>query len=139
MRFSLNRATPWRLKKAELVEVSRFILVAGFNTIATYLLYVGLLRFCDYRVAYSTSYATGIVLSYLLNTRFVFRRRLAWSSAIRFPLVYVVQYVVGLILLTLLVQRAHVPPAIAAIIVVAASVPLTFVLSRLVIRRAPGL
>ncbi|MBN6053686.1 GtrA family protein, partial [Nonomuraea sp. RK-328] len=87
-------------------------------------------------VAYTVSYATGIALSYLVNTAFVFRVRATVRSALRFPLVYLVSYLFGLAL-TVLLTGAGLAPWLAVLPVTAATVPLTYVLSRLVLA-GPG-
>jgi putative flippase GtrA len=111
----------------------RFMLVGGFNTLATYLIYVGLVLFLAYPIAYTATWVLGVFLSYYLNARFVFRTKLSLAAALQYPLVYVAQYFIGLTLLYVLVELAHISKFVAPIIIVFVSVPLTYVLSRRVI------
>jgi putative flippase GtrA len=109
------------------------VLVGGFNTLATYFMYVGLALFLSYPIAYTVTWVLGVSLSYYLNARFVFRTKLSLAGALHYPLVYVAQYFIGLALLYLLVEVAHVSKFVAPIIIVLVSVPITYVLSRRVI------
>ena len=90
-------------------EPIRFLLAGGFNTAATYLVYLGMLQVAPYRVAYTTSFAVGIMLGYAINTWFVFRVPWNWKKMVAYPLVYLIQYVVGLLLLSLVVERGWIP------------------------------
>jgi putative flippase GtrA len=115
-------------------EAVRFLGVGATNTIVTYLLYLLLLHVLSYRVAYSTTFAIGIVLAYTLNTRYVFRGTWQWKRLAAYPLVYVVQYVLGLFLLTLLVERGWANEQLAPLVVVVLSLPVVFIMSRLIIK-----
>jgi putative flippase GtrA len=121
-----------------LSEFARFLASGAFNTAATYLLYLGLVRFLPYPVAYSISYGLGVLLSFLLNSLFVFRRPLRWAGLLRYPVVYVVQYLVGLAVLSLGLEFFRLPQWAASGAAVASTVPLTFVLSRWAIVRPAG-
>lgn len=74
----------------------------------------------------------GILISYGLNAVFVFRAKIAIRSLIRFPLVYLVQYVLGMVLVVTLIEFVGVAAWVAPIFAILVTVPLTFVLSRLI-------
>lgn len=116
-------------------QFARYLVAGAANTALTYALLVVAMRFIGYLGAYTIVYAVGIVFGYWLQSRFVFRVPLAWRVALRFPLVYLVQYAVGAGVLWLLVDGAHVDNDVAALIVVIANVPLGFLLSRLLLAR----
>ncbi len=118
-------------------EWLRFAGVGLFNTAAGYVLYLLLLRFLSYAESYALTYAAGIFISYGLNSRFVFRRPLELGKALRFPVVYGVQYVLGAMALWTAVELLAVDPRIAALLAVALTVPVVFLLSRYVIRGEP--
>jgi len=118
-------------------EWLRFAGVGLFNTVAGYVLYLLLLRFLPYPVSFALTYAAGIFISYGLHSRFVFRRSLEWNKAIRYPAVYGVQYVLGALLLWAAVELLAVDPRIAAILAVASTVPVVFLMSRRIIRGGP--
>ena len=119
-------------------EALRFLLAGAFNTAATYGLYLLALQVMPYRVAYTATYAIGIVLGYAVNTLFVFRAPWSWKRMLAYPLVYVLQYGVGLLCLTLLVERGWVSDRIAPLLVVVVTLPLTFVASRYLIKGKPA-
>ena len=116
-------------------EFARFLVAGAINTVITFALFEALRRVIPYLAAYSIAYASGIALSYVLNAGFVFRRRKTIASALRFPLVYVVQYAMGVGLLWVLVDVAKLNESFALLLVIAASIPVTFLLSRLIVTR----
>lgn len=116
-------------------QAVRFLVSGAINTAVTYAIYLVLLRYMDYRSAYGVAFVSGIVLSYALNVRFVFRVRPSWRSAILFPVVYIIQYLVGLGVLQLAVERFAIPREYALLASIAVSVPLTFVLTRVLLTR----
>jgi putative flippase GtrA len=109
---------------------ARFLISGVLNTGITYLLYLGFLQIASYRIAYTTAFVLGIFISYGLNALFVFRAGITLRSLIRFPLVYLVQYVLGLVLMTTLIEFVGIAAWLAPMFVVLVTVPLTFVLSR---------
>ena len=117
-------------------EALRFLIVGGLNTAITYALYLALLPLLDYTVAYTVTYVLGIGLAYLLNTRFVFRVRPSVHSAVAFPFVYLIQYGVGMLVLSIAVRLLEIPQQYAMVAVIAVTVPLTFFLSRLSLTQA---
>src|SRR5262249_27156116 len=117
-------------------EAMRFILAGAVNTALTYAAYLALLYVVDYAVAYTIAYVAGIAFSYYLNTRFVFRTRAEPLRAAAYPLVYLVPYLFGLAVLHVAVAYLSIPRQFALLASIALSVPLTFVLSRLLL--VPG-
>src|SRR6476469_709133 len=103
---SPNDPKLWSMKCIER-ELVRYVLAGGFNTAATYAAYVALLPVVGYAISYTLTYAAGIALAYYLSARFVFRRPLQWRHAIQYPLVYILQYGLGITLTTALIERVH--------------------------------
>lgn len=116
-------------------QALRFLLAGGINTLATLGLYWLLLPAIGYGPAYTVSFVAGIAISYLLNVRFVFRVAASPRSAVLFPGVYAVQYCVGLAVLWLWSSVLGLSPAYGVIASIAVTVPLTFILARLVLKR----
>lgn len=114
-------------------EAGRFLLAGAANTAATYLIYLMLLPVLGYVAAYSTCYVAGILFSYALNTVFVFRTAPTARSVLLFPLVYVVQYLVGLGVLDGSIRYLGVPRPAALAVSIAVTIPLTFILARAVL------
>lgn len=117
---------------------ARFLLVGLTNTAASYALFVVLELALPYLLAYAIAYAAGIVLSYLLNTRVVFRVARSWSTFVRFPLVYALQFVLGSSIIVLLVEGFAIGPRLAALVALAVTVPFTYFAARFVLRGRGG-
>lgn len=118
-------------------EALRFLMAGAVNTAATYAIYLMLLAISHYRIAYTAAYMIGVVLGYALNTFFVFRARWNWKRMLAYPLVYVLQYVAGLLCLTVLVEGHWVSKEVAPLAVVLVTLPLTFFASRYLIKGRP--
>jgi putative flippase GtrA len=130
------KSTDSRAGQGSATQFVRFIVAGAINSGLTYILYLFLLRVLPYPAAYTLSFAAGIALSLVLQGTWVFRSRITVRKAIQFPLVYVVQYLSGLALLALFVEKLRLPREFAPLLVVACTIPLTFVLTRYVFRPA---
>lgn len=119
-------------------EFWRFIAAGGINTVLTYIIYAALVIAVPYQVAYGVSYAAGIGMSYLLNARFVFRKKYSLQTFFRYPFVYLVQYLLGSFLLYVSVDILSFDKYAAPFIVIVITTPLTFVLCRFIIKGTPG-
>lgn len=110
----------------------RFILSGGLNTAITYGIYLVLLQQISYQISYTVAYVSGIVVSYALNRAFVFKSHRGLRSILLFPLIYITQYGIGMLLLWLWIDIAKLSDKIAPLVVVVVTVPATYVLSRFV-------
>lgn len=115
-------------------EFARFLLVGFSNTLFSYLVYLLLLAMLPYFAAYTLAYCAGVVLSYFLNVRFVFKQQPSLSSFLKFPFVYVFQYALGALVLWWLV-KIGISPTWAMLGVIAVTIPLTFLASRFILKR----
>ncbi len=115
------------------IEFFRFLLAGAINTLLSYLLYLSLLTFLSYMSAYTIAYCAGILISYFFNVLFVFKYRLSVTSFLKFPIVYVLQYVIGASTLWVLVGKVAISPVIAMIGVLIITIPVTFLTSRLIL------
>jgi len=113
---------------------ARFLVAGVANTVASYALFVALELVLPYLVAYAIAYVTGIVLSYFLNTRFVFRVPQRWSTFMKFPIVYLVQFLLGSAVIVGLVEALGFSPRIAALLALVVTVPATYLTAKLVLR-----
>ncbi len=116
-------------------EFIRFVISGGVNTLLTYGLYVALLLVMPYQAAYALSYVAGIALAYALNTRFVFQEKAQLKTAAQYPLVYLVQYVTSALFLYVLVDLLRLNESLSYFAVIAATVPITYWLSRVIFKR----
>ncbi len=117
------------------VVVLRFLIGGALNTGATLILYWILLRFFHYQAAYLTSYCAGVLLSYALNTRYVFRARHSWMKFAAFPLIYLIVYALGALTLKVAVGTLHVPVAFGPIVSIIVTLPISFLLTRALLQR----
>ncbi len=115
------------------VEFVRYVLAGGINTAITYAAYLLILPFIHRQVAYLLTYILGIVLSYALNTRLVFRQPLRWRSAVQFPAVSLLQYIVSALFLELFVALGM-SAGLAGLVSILPTIPITFVISRWIIK-----
>ena len=111
-------------------EFLRFVAVGALNTALTYGLYVALVHFMHYQLAYALAYVAGIVLQFVLHSRFVFRVPLRWANMLGYPPIHFVMYGFGALLLHVLVARLGMDARLAPLVVIALSVPLSFALTR---------
>jgi putative flippase GtrA len=114
-------------------EFLRFLLMGGMNTLVAYLIYLVLLNWIRYEIAYAIGYATGIVIAFWVSAAFVFRKPMRGRSALRFPLVYVMQFFVSGGILKVAVEIMHLPHWLAFLVAVGLTIPFTFALSRCVL------
>ena len=119
-------------------ELFKFIFFGGVNTVLSYAIYVIFQLFLIYQVAYSLAYILCIFISYYLNSRFVFKREVCLAKAFQYPLVYLVQYLLGLLLLCVLIEIFSLNKLIAPVLAIVFTIPVTFFLSRFIIKGRLG-
>ncbi len=109
---------------------TRFIFAGAVNTAVTYCIYLLLLLFLPYIWAYSITFVFGIGLGYIINAYWVFKKNLSVTSATTYPLVYGVNYLLGLLLLWVFVELLHIPKQIAPLLIPLLLSPVMFVLTK---------
>lgn len=115
-------------------EFNRFIFFGAVNSLLSYMIYLILLSFLNYPTAYTLAYVAGILISYYLNTKFVFKEQFDSTKALKYPLVYLVQYVLGILLLYIAVVQMNVSKWLAPLLVVLLTWPVIYFLSRFIIK-----
>lgn len=115
-------------------EFIRFVLFGGVNTLLGYLIYVILLIFLNYKVSFTITYVSSIFISYYLNSKFVFYRKASLKKGLLYPSVYLIQYLTCMLLLHIFVEILNLSKFIAPILAVLLTVPVTFFLSRSIIK-----
>ncbi|MCR8844860.1 GtrA family protein [Paenibacillus sp. SC116] len=115
-------------------EFFKFVISGGVNTVVTYLVYLLLLMFLNYSFSYTISYLSGILLSYYLNTIFVFSEKVSFRKFLKYPIVYLVQYLVGIIMMYVLVEYLSISVKVVPLIVIILTLPLTYIFSRFIIK-----
>jgi putative flippase GtrA len=116
-------------------EFGRFLVAGGVNTAFSFSLYFLFNQFVHYQLAYWLAFVGGILFSFWLNSRWVFRAAMNWKTFLAFPLVYLFQYGFGAAMLHILVEILGMSEWWSPLLVIALSVPVTFVLSRFVLKR----
>lgn len=116
------------------LQAARFVVAGAVNSGVTYLAYLALLKWFSYRWAFSLSYVAGILLSFVLSSRFVFRVPLSWRNLVRYPAVYVLQYLLGYAVIYVAVGRVGLDPRLGPLAVLAVTVPVSFLSSRRLLR-----
>jgi len=123
-----------RMGRRDAGEVLRFLVAGGANTAVAYAVYLLLLDHMRYELAYAIGYCVGIAVAYVLSAMFVFQRPMGVRSAARFPLVYLAQFLASLLVLRMAVEMLDVPRWLALAVSIAVTLPMTFLLSRRIIR-----
>lgn len=108
----------------------RYVVAGALNTAASYAVYLVLLPVMPYGWAYTLAFVTGIGVAYALQSRYVFGAGGSWRTFFAFPLVYVVQYLVGVLGLRLLVETGLMSRELALFAVLVVTVPVGFLMSR---------
>lgn len=111
-------------------RIIRFVVVGSFNTGSSYLIYLFFLIFLPFSFAYSLSFITSIIISYFLNTYWVFKQPWRWKKLAQFPLIYLVQYFAGLLLLNLMIEYFGINEKIAPLLIIMLLFPLTYILTK---------
>ncbi|HQQ62875.1 MAG TPA: GtrA family protein [Pseudomonadales bacterium] len=116
-------------------EILRFLFTGSVNTAAAWMVYLLLNMFLPYGVAYGFAYSFGIVFTYYLNTRWVFKVPMKWKTFMQYPLISAIRFCVDLSLMSALIRFAHCPEAYAPIATLVFTTPLSFLMSRFVLKR----
>jgi putative flippase GtrA len=119
-------------------EKLRFLVAGATTTLATYVLYWLLLGPIGARIAYATAYASGIVLSYTLSSRWVFRG--SWTSLglASFTVGYGVQAAASYLLFLAVLAFTPTPEWLAPVLVTMVMLPATYLINRaLILRTSP--
>jgi putative flippase GtrA len=108
----------------------RFLFSGTINTVVSYAVYLGALQFLSYKVSFSLAYVVGVGSSYLLNRVFVFQQHRGLRSVALLPLVYLSQYLFGLLILWVLVDKLSLSEVFAPLLVTVVTIPFTYLLTR---------
>ncbi|WP_253345651.1 GtrA family protein [Staphylococcus equorum] len=117
-------------------EIIKFIIVGGINTLNYYIVYLILLKLIDlnYLVSHVSGFMVSFIISYYLNCHFVYKVKPTWRKFIQFPLTQVVNMVMQTLLLYIFVQWFHISSVIAPFAGLIITIPITFVLSKYILK-----
>jgi len=111
-------------------EALRFLIGGGINTLLSYAIYWLLLPWLSYPFAYTISYAAAILTGFVINAWFVFRTPWSWRKLAAFPLVQLLNYLMGLGTLTLCIRYIGVDERLAPVLATLIVLPINFLLTR---------
>lgn len=111
-------------------QFAKFLLGGLVNTVLTYCIYLVLANWINYQLAYGLAFLAGIGISYFLNVLFVFKVAVSPKAFLSYPLVYAFQYLFSAFLLKILVEHLEMSKSVAPLLVIAVSVPLTYLVVR---------
>lgn len=111
----------------------KFGVVGLITTTISTCINVVLLKFdISYVVAYSIAYFIGNLASYMLNSFFVFKENLSFNKYLKFVLVYLVSYLVGLFNIMVMVELLHIEKILATLVNVCIMTLFNFIFVKLI-------
>ncbi|WP_259674621.1 GtrA family protein [Pseudomonas fluorescens] len=111
-----------------------FLAGGCLNTLLTYGIYLLLNMYISYQKSYIIAYISGIVFSYLFNAQIVFNVKKSWKGLMAYPLVYLLQYILAALLLSLMVERLGIAKEIAPLLIIVLLLPVTYLLSKTILK-----
>lgn len=132
------------MKKAALIQFIKFGIVGGINTVLTYMItngcYYGFRYFYGFpiheQICNLISFVITVLISYLLNRRFVFHEKdeekQPWYKALAkvYASYALTELLIMGILIDIQVERLGIPLYIATVINLCVTVPLNFILNK---------
>ncbi|MBT4489590.1 MAG: GtrA family protein [Rhodospirillaceae bacterium] len=116
---------------AYLYEARSFILVGISNVVFTYIIYLLVILFAGYAIAYTASFCSGILFSAYCNSRYSFSTVLTARRLAVFSLVCLINYFIGFAVLKFFVEMLRIHEVVAPLLVIGVMVPISFVGTRL--------
>ena len=118
------------IKQADTKQMLGFAITGILSTLIMFGLYVMLYQFINYQYAYLIAYTISVIALYFMN-RFVFKGIMSLETILEFPLIYLLQYVLGAISLEFIVWLGF-SVTYAPLVIVIILLPVTFILNRIV-------
>lgn len=132
--ISLPRSVPGRAS-ALVAQGARFVAVGAANTLGTLLLYQLLLLLLPYGYAYALAWLLGLVFVNIAYPRFVYgKARATRREAMLNSSFYLLSFGVSWVLLYFCTGILGVNPRLSILLVLAVTVPLNFLVTRLIYR-----
>ncbi len=114
-------------------EWLRYAGVGVVNTASYYIIFRLLHPFMPYLVAHALAFAVCIVISFFLNCAVTFHVAPTWQRFLRFPLSTLTTFIVMTVGVSVLVEGVGADPNVASLVSALAAVPLSYVISRLLL------
>lgn len=119
------------LKKYTKHSFFKFIISGVLNVTSTYLIYLVLLIIVEYKIAYSISFMLGILLSFIMNQKYVFNADYSNKKLFYYPIIYIIQYSISIFLLIFIIEILKFPKEVAPFFIVIILVPFTYFLNKI--------
>lgn len=108
-----------------------FAITGTLSTLFMFIIYVCLNKIISYQYSYLIAYSLSVIALYFMNIVFVFGKNISLNTFVKFPFIYLLQYVLGAVSLEGLVHLG-VSVTYAPVFIVVILLPITFILNRLV-------
>ncbi|MCI2774840.1 GtrA family protein [Staphylococcus petrasii] len=117
-------------------EIIKFVIVGGINTLDYYLVYLILLKLFNvhYMLSHIIGFVVSFIISYYLNCYFVYNVKPTLKKFLSFPLTQVVNMGMQTLFLYIFVRWFNFPSEIAPFVGLIVTIPITFVLSKWLLR-----
>ena len=107
-----------------------FVAIGVINTVTTALVSYVVSQFMNPSISFVPGYAAGILVAYLLNSRFTFQEKLSWNKLIKYAIAtipnFLIQFVMVLVFCEILQWHSLIAYGLAAVI----GIPVTFLLQK---------
>lgn len=117
------------------LEFIRYIICGLLNAALSYIIYVLLNLIINYQISYFITYITGIVISFYLNSKYTFFEKITMPKLLQFSALYLFYYFFSAFLLWFFIEQYHFSKYITPLAVAGISMPVIFLMNRLVIKR----
>ena len=125
--INLNVIKKYFLKK----DFALFLLIGGVNTlggVAYSYLYSKVLQA---NLAFASGYATSLIIAYIINSNFVFHKKLSFKKLIKFAISYIPNFVIQNLLVIFLYNVMHWNILLVYTLAAIIGMPVTFILLKL--------
>jgi putative flippase GtrA len=118
------------IKLETIKKIIIFLFGGLFNTILTYLIYYYLNNLLTYVYSYTIAYIIGIVYSYFYNSIFVFKSKISKDKFLLYPIIYLIQYLISLLIIYICIDILFVHKNYAPIISIVLLIPISYLLNK---------
>ena len=118
------------LNKALFNQILTFLVGGFLNTVLTYIIYYILVQFFNYYLSYTVAYIFGIIYAYFFNALYVFKSKVTKIKIISYPIIYIIQYLISLLIIYLAIDIFNINKVYAPIISILILIPISFFLNK---------
>lgn len=123
--------------RSNLIEFLKYAIVGCINTAdyyLSYLIFMDIFKF-SYKISFIMGYVVSIVGSYFLNTYFTYKQKPSVKKFLIFPLTYIPNFIIQYLGMILLVDRINMSRKVAPVITALVATPITFFVTKYVIKK----